>query len=95
MKLSFEEIEQKGYLIAEDGNKKAGIMTITIPKNETRFIIDHTDVKPEYKGQGVGLKMLEYIVQEAREQHFTIRALCPFADKMFEKHAELRDVLEA
>lgn len=58
-----------------------------------KFIIDHTEVNPEFNGQGVGKKMVLSAVEYARENNLKIIPLCPFAKAMFDKMQEIRDVL--
>ncbi len=70
----------------------AGLMTYTWA-GEDKFIIDHTEVEPEYNGKGVGKEMLLAAVQFARENNVKIIPLCPFAKATFDKNSDLRDVL--
>lgn len=58
------------------------------------LIIDHTEVPAAYKGQGVGLALVERGVADARANGKTILPLCPFAAAMFRKHPEWADVLD-
>lgn len=60
---------------------------------EERFIIDHTEVDPSYKGQNVGKQMVMAAVAYARENHKHILPLCPFAKSVFDRNPEIRDVL--
>ena len=67
MEIIIKEIENKGYAIATDLNKKAGMMTYSIA-GENHIIIDHTEVNPDYKGKNIGKQMLYTIVAMAREK---------------------------
>lgn len=84
--------ESKGFFKAVSENKEAGRMTYSWA-GSTKFIIDHTEVKDEFNGQGVGKKMVLAAVEYAREHNLKIIPLCPFAKAMFEKMKEIRDVL--
>ena len=68
-------------------------MTYTIPFSNL-IIIDHTEVKPDLKGKGVGKEMLYKIVEMAREKNVKILPLCPFANAMFKKLEDINDVLK-
>lgn len=81
---------KKGYFKATEGDTEAGLMTYTWAGND-KFIIDHTEGNPEFKG--VGMKLLDKAVALAREKNVKIIPLCPFAKKMFERKEEIRDVL--
>lgn len=60
----------------------------------SQIIIDHTEVPDAFRGQGVGLKLVEQAVTDARAEGKTIIPLCPFAAAQFRKHAEWGDVLK-
>lgn len=84
--------ESKGLFKALSGEKEAGRMTYSWAGKE-KFIIDHTEVKDAFNGQGVGKKMVLAAVEYARENNLKIIPLCPFAKAMFDKMKEIRDVL--
>lgn len=84
--------ESKGFFKAVSEVKEAGRMTYSWAGSD-KFIIDHTEVNPEFNGQGVGKKMVLAAVDYARENNLKIIPLCPFAKAMFDKMKEIRDVL--
>lgn len=84
--------ESKGFFKAVSNEKEAGKMTYSWAGSD-KFIIDHTEVNPDFNGQGVGKKMVLAAVDYARENGLKIIPLCPFAKAMFNKVQELRDVL--
>jgi predicted GNAT family acetyltransferase len=81
---------KKGHFSAKEGDVKAGIMTY-VWAGDDRFIIEHTEGNPEFKG--VGKKLLDEAVAFARENNKKIIPLCPFAKKMFDRTPEIHDVL--
>lgn len=84
--------ERKGEFLAIDGEKQAGKMTYTWA-GEKKLIIDHTEVDPAYKGQGVGKELVYAGVEFARKNQITIIPLCPFAKALFQKDDSIKDVL--
>ncbi|MEL7547556.1 MAG: GNAT family N-acetyltransferase [Pseudomonadota bacterium] len=60
----------------------------------SRIIIDHTDVPEALKGQGVGKKLVEAAVKDARAENFKIIPLCPFAKATLNKMPEWQDVVQ-
>jgi hypothetical protein len=60
---------------------------------DDKFIIEHTMVSDELKGQGVGRQLLDRAVAFAREKHIKIMPLCPFAKSVFDKDPSISDVL--
>ena len=84
--------ESKGHFTATEDGIRAGRMTYSWAGND-KFIIDHTEVNPEFKGRGVGKLLVLEAVKFAREKQLTIIPLCPFAKSVFDKTEEIRDVL--
>lgn len=92
MEIKQNNSESKGEFIAMIDGQQAGKMTYSWAGDQ-KFIIDHTEVDPIYKGQGVGKEMVYKAVEYARGNHLKIVPLCPFAKATFEKNKEIKDVL--
>lgn len=93
MEVTIKEIGNKGFAMAIEDNKRAGMMTYS-RAGENHIIINHTEVNPDFKGKSIGKQMLYKIVKMAREKDMKITALCPFANAMFKKLTEIQDVLK-
>ena len=87
-----EEFESKSayfILVADDR-----VSEMTYSKAGTdRIIIDHTEVNEAYRAKGLGEMMVRRAVEDARKGKIAIVPLCPFAQAVFQRHPELRDVL--
>ncbi len=83
---------KKGFFAAMEDDEEAGQMTFTFA-GEDRLIVDHTEVNPDFKGQGVGKLMLMNLVDFARKNQYKVIPLCPFAKSVFSKEEKIRDVL--
>jgi len=92
MEIIQENEDRKGLFKAIEDGKEAGVMTYTWA-GSTKFIIDHTEVNPDFKGKGVGQQMVMKAVEYARANHLKIMPLCPFAKSVFDKNPEITDVL--
>ncbi|MEM7108172.1 MAG: GNAT family N-acetyltransferase [Bacteroidota bacterium] len=92
MKIEHLKVDHKGSFKALEKGQYIGEMTYVFA-GEKQFIIDHTEVKEDFKGQGVGLKMVLSAVEYARKNHLKILPLCPFAKSVFDKRVEIQDVL--
>lgn len=84
--------ETKGFFKAVADDIEAGRMTYSWAGSE-KFIIDHTEVNPDFKGQGVGNQMVHAAVAYARTNGLKIIPLCPFAKSVFDKRTDYHDVL--
>lgn len=87
-----EDNGKKGkFFILVNGVQEAE-MTYTWAGTD-RIIIDHTEVNETLKGKNAGKQMVMKAVDFAREKKIKIIPLCPFAHSVFQKVAEIRDVL--
>ena len=60
--------------------------------DEHLSIIEHTDVDPSLKGQGVGKKLVAKVVEKMRGEQRKIIPLCPFAKHEFDNTREYDDI---
>jgi predicted GNAT family acetyltransferase len=56
------------------------------------FRIDDTRIRDQAKGRGVARKMMQKLVERAREKGAKIQTADDAARKMFEKHEQLHDI---
>lgn len=67
---------------------------ITFTLVDTDLIqIDHTYVSETLSGKGVGLQLVNKVVELARQENRKIMPVCPFAKKVMTKSDEYLDVL--
>lgn len=92
IEIQHEESDTKGSYFVEVESKKVGEMTYSKAGSD-RIIIDHTEVDDSMRGTGLGKKIVERAVSDARKKEISIVPLCPFARSVFEKNEALRDVL--
>lgn len=90
--VKLEEEGSKGRAYIGDASKTAAEMTYSLAGSHL-IIIDHTEVGDEYRGQGLGRKLLTKIVNMARENEKKILPLCPYAKSVFDKDSSISDVL--
>ena len=85
---------KKGQLEARENGNMAGILTYS-QEEANHITIHHTEVNPQFKGNGVGKKLFMEAVEFARKNNVKIKPECTFAASMFEKNGNARDVLVA
>ena len=88
-----EEIKQgdhKFYVGEDENNPQAVITFKDVDNNE--IDIDHTGVSDEQSGQGLGKKLVNSVVEYARNNNLKIIASCPFAKDVLEKDDHAQDV---
>lgn len=77
-------IEKEGDRLAAMVYKMAG---------PQKMIIEHTEVDEKLKGQGVGVRLLEHLVDFVRKGNIKVVPFCPFAKATLRKREDLKDVL--
>lgn len=87
-----EEGDSKGRYSYQAGDGPAAELTYS-KAGEHLIIIDHTGVPDAYRGEGVGLLLVERAVADARAAGKKILPLCPFAAAQFRRHSDWSDVL--
>ncbi|HHT41721.1 MAG TPA: N-acetyltransferase [Actinomyces sp.] len=75
---------------AYDGDKLIGESAYTITNGKWNIL--HTEVHPDYSGQGIGPKLIEKLVEAARENDKLIITTCPYATAQFGRRADWNDV---
>lgn len=90
--IAHHESDNRGAFYFALGEVRLAQMTYS-RTNPQLIVIDHTEVDDSLRGEGVGLQLLETLVQWARKTGTRVVALCPYARAQFQKHPGLRDVL--
>jgi predicted GNAT family acetyltransferase len=57
------------------------------------IIIDHTLVDPSLRGQGVAAKLLDKVVEMAREEDLKVVPVCSYAVAKLTRNDEYKDIL--
>ena len=78
------------YRAAVAGSSVIGRLTWT-EHNGVRAA-EHTLVPPEIGGRGVAAKLVEALVEDAREQGFKIDPQCSYVAAAFKRHPEWADL---
>src|SRR5690349_4270389 len=78
--------QQRGAFLIEDGDERLAEMVIAII--DQRLIVYHTEVSEKIRGEGVGAKLLEQMVNYARTHSLKVVPLCPYVLAQFKRHTE-------
>jgi predicted GNAT family acetyltransferase len=57
------------------------------------IMFTHTEVPEAHEGQGIGTKLIEFALAEARRRGLQVIPICPFFAAYMKKHAEVQDLL--
>lgn len=92
VKITLEDNGSKGRYVIQGDGAEAELTFTRVGKSQ--MIIDHTGVPDAFRGQGIGLKLVQKAVEDARASGVKIIPLCPFAAAQFQRHPEWADVLK-
>ncbi len=59
-----------------------------------RMVLVRTVVQEGFEGQGVGSRLVEAVIDDARQRGLRVVPECPFVVGWLQKHPEQQDVLE-
>ena len=77
---------------AYDGDKMIGECQYNID-HTGKWVIMHTGVRPEYNGRGIAKRLVECIIEAARERGVKIIPVCSYAQRMMSGKDEYKNVL--
>ncbi len=80
--LSRYELDADGATAFANYRRDGGVLTIL-----------HTEVPVSLRGRGIGSRLVEAVMKEAREQRLKVRPLCGFARRVIEQHSEFLELL--
>ena len=85
-------------------NKKLFRFEIAMPDGEIAeldyrwlkgsMVLMHTIVPTSARGQGIGGKLVKYVLDYVRQQGLKIIVYCPFVTKYMEAHPEYNDLVD-
>jgi predicted GNAT family acetyltransferase len=77
------ELEENGHLAWAEYRIRDG-----------KYIIPHVEAELPLRGTGAAGRLMQQIVDYAREQKLVLVPRCPYAQAWFERHPEAEDVLD-
>ena len=74
-----------------ESGEVAGFMTYQVTGGIIAYT--HTEVMPEFAGQGVGSQIAAAVMQDARDRGRSVVPLCPFLVKWLDKYHDFDDII--
>jgi uncharacterized protein len=62
---------------------------------EHSILIKHTEIAPEFEGQGLGSQLVRGLLEDVRRQGKTVIPICSYALGFIRKHRDYIDVVHA
>ncbi len=79
------------FFVLDEFHHKIAVLTYLLIEDSS-VLIQHTEVKKQLEGQGVGKKLVDAVVQFARKNGYKVIPQCPYANAVFKKTPEYADV---
>lgn len=93
--IRFEDAPTRGRYVANLGGVVEDAELTFSKTSPTLVIADHTFVPDTMRGGGVGGKLVERLVADARKGGFRIIPQCPFVKAQYQRHPEWADAMQA
>ncbi len=58
-----------------------------------RIALVHTEVLPAHQGQGIGERLVQFALDDARRRGLRVIAACPYVRAYVERHPETQDIV--
>ena len=78
------------YELLLDG-RPAGLVTYRRKPGEITFV--HSQIDAAYEGHGLGGRLAQYVLDEARDAGLAVHPVCPFIRSYIEQHPEYADLV--
>jgi len=93
MTVQREQQGHRGAFYVERDGARAAELTFSASPDGKLVMLDHTEVGPPLRGQGMTRSLVEAAVVWAREQQIRLVPVCPVARAVFDREPAFRDVL--
>ncbi|MGX7030629.1 GNAT family N-acetyltransferase [Vagococcus zengguangii] len=87
--MEIKQVDQTFVLY--DNHQEIGKLTF-VPHNEQVIDANHTFIIPEYRGQDLGLRLVEALTDYARHEHLQVLPSCPYVAKVFSAEEHYHDI---
>ena len=82
---------ERGRYEAHLDGELAGVLEYVIKYG--RLALVHTEVRPEYAGQGLGSALIRFALDDARQRGLRVIAICPYVKEYLTRHPEDNDIV--
>ncbi|MBT2230829.1 GNAT family N-acetyltransferase [Nonomuraea sp. NEAU-A123] len=86
-----DNTEQSRFEIFVDGTVAGFADYRLLP---TKIVFTHTEVLPEYEGQGLAGKLVGHALDASRDTGLRVVPLCPYVAKYIERHPPYKDLVD-
>jgi len=89
------DAEHTRYVLEDDGPDGRRVVALTeYHDRHDRLIFPHTEVDPDYEGQGLAGKLVRQALDDVRTLGRLIVPTCPYVRGWIERHPEYDDLVD-
>ena len=85
-----DDADHHRYVLDVDG-RLAGQVVYSLHPGRITFL--HTEVEPEFEGEGVGSQMAKAVLDDARRRGLAVEPQCPFIAEYIARHPAYADLV--
>jgi predicted GNAT family acetyltransferase len=84
--------EESRFEIVLDGH--IAMIEFLLNEGKNHIILTHTEVPPEYSGQGIAASMAKYALEFADTNNLKVTSLCSYIDTYIKRNPEYEKLLK-
>ena len=85
------DVPEKGRFEIQLGDRVVGLASYHVDNGQ--MTLPHTEVDPSMGGQGIGTKLVDGVLNAARERGLTVLPYCSFVRHYIQQHPERIDLV--
>lgn len=85
-----DNIEQSRFELAENGH----LVWANYRIRDGKHVLPHVEADLELRGTGAASRLMQQIVDHARDQKLVLEPRCSYARAWFQRHPDAQDVLD-
>lgn len=91
--LSVSDVPERARYEARVGEDGPLAAVLTYERSGEHITLQHTQVREEYEGQGIGSRLVADVFADLRERGLRVIPRCPFVVAWLKRHPEEHDLL--
>ena len=91
METTVVDVPERGRFEIRQGDRVVGLASYHVENGQ--MTLPHTEVDPSVGGQGMGTRLVDGVLQAARERGLTVLPYCSFIRRHILQHPEYLDLV--
>jgi predicted GNAT family acetyltransferase len=92
--MNVRKTSDNGSYEAVVNGQVVGMIVCHAPRGNQRVTLSHTIVEPEYRGRGIGTRLVQHALDDLRAQGLKLTNYCPFVADIAD-HPEYKELVDS